>query len=1320
MNRTILSLIFAFSCLFNGFSQQKVAQINQKNALLPVNETNINKSNIQTSTLADSVFLKLQLKGALYNFAKNNLPYYTVNKTTSYNQNANATLLIKQTQIVAEPHASVIKKYMQQFLTQNFELKALNSLCVNENLNHYSLIPFRLSAQNQIEELLDYDINWQITAANNRRPNSVSSFTNNSVLANGTWYKIGLTKTGIYKLDKTFLKSLGIDMTTINPKNIRIYGNGGKMTPERNSDFRYDDLQENAIQVIGESDNVFDNNDYVLFYATSTTIWNKRTATTGLKFKHEKNLYSDSSFYFVNVDLGAGKRIVTNNSLPTIANVTTNSYDYYGYHDENIVNFIKSGRQLFGEFFDTNNSYSFNWNDGDFVTNDSLTAEVTLAGRSTVNSTFLVNGNGLNFNINTTGININDYLGAYTSIVTSTQSVLNTNPFNINITVSKQTANAVGYLDYITINARRNLNASNKQFQFRDTRVTSLGKICNYSILNPTTNTINVWNVTNPIAPFNQAFISTGSTLTFTANADSLNEYALLTTNDFYLPTFVGKVANQNLHAIAQADYVLITHPLFLQQAQRLANLHQQQEGLSYVIANTDLIYNEFGSGKPEATAIRDFIRMLYSRNISVAKQVKYVALLGDGSYYNLNRNLVNNTNLIPTYQTFESNAILSSSAADDFYGLMDANEGFDVLSEKGVGGLLDIGVGRLTCHTSSEMNNTVNKIENYYKKETNFSINDANQTNCNQSNRSVMGDWRNWLIFMGDDEDGSLHSVDADELATSVKNKNKNYNIDKIYLDAYQQFSSPGGQRYPDAKEDLNRRINKGALIYNYTGHGGEVGLTGERIVDLEGINSWTNFSNLPLFITATCEFTRYDDPARTSAGELCLLNPNGGAIALFTTSRLAFSNTNKQLNFVLFDYMFKKLPNGKFPCLGDIIKQTKADPRIGQFIAYGNFHLIGDPALTLAYPTLNVKTSKINNNAVTITSSDTLGALAKFTITGSITDTLGVKRTNFNGLVYPTVFNKEENVVCLLNDAASSIGGSIPTPFQFKSQKNILYRGKSEVKNGDFSFTFIVPKDISFATGIGKISYYATNGLIDAAGNYTQVIVGGASTNTIVDVEGPQANLFLNDKGFVDGGTTNEKPVFYANLIDSSGINTVGTGIGHDINVILDQNSSKPIVLNDYYEANLNSYQSGKVRYPFNELSEGSHSLTFKVWDIQNNSSTVITDFVVANSAELALNHVLNYPNPFTNHTKFFFEYNQACNTTKVTVQIFTISGKVVKTLQRTVSCEGFRPEGIDWDGKDEYGDKLARGVYIYKLAILNTDSKKAEKIEKLVILN
>jgi hypothetical protein len=1299
----ILLLICAFT--IPAVAQRFAATKDESQTVKPV------LSNIIHVTDFDTAYLKIELKGAQYDASKNNQPFYLISRSSPLHQIAKPNLIIKKINLVTGNAAPIIKKQFGANLKDYFQIISIPSIATNQNLNYHKLYPFRINAQNEVEELIDYEIKWEISQTTERTSSS-ANFKNSSVLANGNWYKIGITKTGIYKIDRNFLVSLGINVGTLNPKNIRIYGNGGRAVPELNGAFRYDDLEENAIQVIGEEDNFFDVSDYVLFYATDVNAWERAPVNSGLKFRRVKNYYSDTSFYYINVDLGNGKRITNSPNLSVSPNVSSSSYDYYNFHDVDQINFIKSGRQWFGEYFDITTSYNFPFNDGSFVTGDSLLAHVVIGGRGKTNTLFAINGNGVSATMTTSAVDINSAYDPHADVRTATLTGLNNNSSVININITKLTPGNLGWLDFIVVNARRQLHVA-KQTQFRDTRVVYPGAICGYNLLNQSQQLLHLWNVTDPIHPIIQGNNASGNSVTFICNNDSLLDFAAAPNNDLYTPTIVGKVVNQNLHALPAADYLIVTHPLFISHAQRLANLHQQKEGLSYAIATTEQIYNEFGCGKPEASAIRDFIRMFYSRHISQGKQPKYVVLLGDGSYNNKSRSLITNSNLIPTYQSPGSVSLLASTTTDDFYGLMDINEGAFAESV----GVIDIGIGRLTCRTVSEMDGVINKIENYYRKDPQFDANSQNSENCATNSGSTMGDWRNWLMFMADDGDQAWHMSQANSLANQVKNGYPVFNLDKVYLDAYQRFSTPGGHRYPDAESDMNRRVRKGVLLFNFTGHGGEVGLTSERVLNLDMINSWDNYNRLHLFVTATCEFTRYDDPGRTSAGEFCLLNGKGGSIALLTTCRLAFSSTNFSLNTILLNQVFAKMPNGKYPTLGDVIRKTKAT--LSQGIHYANFHLIGDPALTLAYPEQKVITTVINSNTVTPTGSDTLGALNKVTIKGFVADTMGNKMTGFNGIIYPTVFDKEQDITSLLNDASSyeSIPGN---PFKFKLQKNILYRGKTRVKNGEFSFTFMVPKDISFAYGPGKISYYATDGTIDASGVHTNVVVGGGSTSAFPDAEGPGVNMYLNEKNFVNGGTTNEKPVFYAKLIDSSGINTVGTGIGHDISIVLNGNASKPIILNDYYEADLDSYQSGMIRYPFENLPEGNHNLTFKVWDIQNNSSVSGIDFVVAKSAELALNHVLNYPNPFTTHTKFFFEHNQACNPLKVTVQVFTISGKAVKTIQQTITCEGFRPEGINWDGRDDYGDRLARGVYIYKVSILDLNNKKAEKTEKLVILN
>ena len=1303
-----LSILSTFTVFAQTNPLEKTKQLDNKNNLT---------TNVVFTSDVDTSFLSIQLEGAQYDGKRRNLPFFVLSHTTSYNQTALPIVKYTKTAVLNSEVAAIVRKRFSEFLRNDFFTEVIPSLCVDKNQNLVRLIPFRINAQNQVEELVRYEVSWQVTGNENSKLfKQASNFKTSSVLANGDWYKFGITKDGIHKIDKKFLEQLGVNTASLDPRQIQVYGNGGQMVPELNGSFRYDDLEENAIQVVGESDGEFNDQDYILFYGKGTNEWKEEPSGSGLKFEVAKNLYGDTSFYFLTVGSSNGKRITTSFSSQASPNRTTDAYDYYDYHEVNQVNFGKTGRAFYGEYFDIQTSYGFNWSDGDYVVGDSLMTRVSLAAAYTDTTQFLVSGNGFGFILTTPSLSVGSYLADYARLANKTAWTANTNQNAISLSVTKLTAKSVAWLDKITINARRKIKFNGKQFQFRDSRVVGIGNICRYTLGRSTQDSLIIWNVKDYINPLSQQYFESGNTVEFTSESNMLTEYAVGTIKTVYIPTRIGRIPNQNLHSIQQADYVIVTHPLFYNEALRLAAFHQKEEGYTTAVASSEEVYNEFGSGKQDISAIRDFIRMLYSRNLSSGKQVKYVLLIGDGSYVNSVRSTVNNSNYIPTYQSHESMSATSSLATDDFYGLMDANEGYYA---EGAGSI-DIGIGRFTCRSVTEVKGIISKIENYYRKDGTVDVATNDPKNCSISGESTMGDWRNNLLFVADDGDRAVHMKGADNLTTVLKTITTNYNSDKIYLDAYQRISTPGGQRYPDATEDFNRKIKKGVLLFNYTGHGGEVGLASERMLDIPTINAMDNFNKLPLFVTATCEFSRYDDPGRTSAGELCLTNPKGAAIALLTTVRLAYSSTNDLLNAVVMQKLFSAMPNGQRPTLGDVVRLTKSSPLLGgQLFYYANFHLLGDPAMPLVYPSYNVVTTKINNNAVTIASKDTLGALAKITVSGIIADSSGNKLSNFNGLVYSTVFDRQQDVVCLLNDPFS-YDGVEGNPFKFKLQKNTLFRGKSKVTNGEFSFSFVVPKDISFSFGPGRISYYATDGLSDGNGSYDKLVVGGGSGNVIADNQGPTIDLFMNDKNFVVGSITNEKPVFYADVTDSSGINTLGTSFGHDITAVLNKSGGKPIILNDYYESDLNSYQSGRVRYPFDKLDEGDYQLNFKIWDIQNNSSVSSTEFVVANSAEMALTHVLNYPNPFNTRTTFMFEHNQACAPLKVSIQIYTISGKSVKTIRQSLSCQGFKFEGIDWDGRDDFGDKLARGVYIYRLSVISSENKKAEKIEKLVILN
>lgn len=1167
---------------------------------------------------------------------------------------------------------------------------------------YVSFIPLR---KNKITGMLEKLVSFSIEII----PENVQktfypkrTYASNSVLAHGKWYKISVMMDGIYKMDYFFFKNLGMNPDSIILQNIRLYGNGGGQLPFSNSMLRYDDLQENAIYVYDkDNDNMLDSSDYVLFYGQSQHRWKYNPYNK--RFYHLLNIYSDTTYYFITADLGPGKRIQTQNNFSSFTHTVTSFNDYL-FHEAELVNLLKSGRQWLGETFDILNSYNFTFNFPNIDISSKVFAKIEVAARR--------DNPGTNFNWTAGNVSSSFTVAPvvtanmYTTYYRLNSDTLSFYPVSsiIPITVTKITPSpAIGWLNYIELNARRNLVMSGTQMIFRDANSVGAGNISRF-VLSNVSPSLQVWEVTDPTNVKLQQVSFSGGGAEFVLPTDSLREFVAFTGQSFFIPKITGPVANQNLHAIMQADYIIVTHPIFLSQANQLAEMHRTQNNMTVSVVTTEQIYNEFSSGAQDVSAIRDFVKMLYDRSSDEIHAPKYLLLFGRGSY-NL-KGITNNTNFVPSYQSANSADPTLSYASDDFFGMLDDNEGnWDITAD-----MLDMGVGRIPVKTVNEADNVIKKIIKYTSVPGTIETGNSCATDVCYG----LGDWINTVVFIADDEDNSTHLDQANTLAAKIENNYKEYNIEKIYFDAYQQISTPGGERYPDATEAFNKRMNRGCLLVNYTGHGGELGWAHERFLEIYHINAWKNQCKLPVFFTATCEFSRWDDPARTSAGELTLLNPEGGSIGLMSTTRVVYSGPNYTLNNYFYDHTFTPLQqwNWTMPKLGDLHLLTKNDMPPSS-INHRNFSLLGDPALSLNYPEYGVKTTKINGKPVNSVQPDTARALSSVSVEGEIHDRSGNLKIDFNGIVYVTVFDKAANIATLMND-----GPSVSPQRTFKLQKNILFKGKANVTGGKFSFTFIVPKDIAYNFDRGKISYYAHNGYHDASGYCNDIIIGGTDTNAVADATGPTIQLYLNDEKFVFGGITNSDPKIYMIVSDSSGINTSGTGIGHDITAILDNDNTHPLVLNDYYESDLNSYKKGSVRYPLSDLKEGKHTLSVKVWDVHNNSSSAYTEFVVASSAEVALKHVLNYPNPFTTKTFFYFEHNQCCTQMDVQIQIFTISGKLVKTIHRLVNMEGYRSDPIEWDGTDDFGEKIGRGVYVYRLRV-KAGTKMAEQFEKLVIL-
>ena len=1111
-----------------------------------------------------------------------------------------------------------------------------------------------------------------------------------SVLATGNWYKISVDKPGIYKVDLSFLASLGINTSGLSSSSIRLFGNGGQMLPENNAVNRLDDLFENAITVVDGGDGTFNGNDYFLFFAPGPDAWIPDSVSSG--YKHQKNLYAEQSFYFINIGFN-GKRIAEA-PLVNSPTITVNSFSERYFHELDSINFLQSGKEWWGEELSAIPGRMLNRNflisDPGMISGTPFTFIADVAARSVgQNSRFdiLVN------NQNAVQIPVGSVSGGqydfFARQAQTTISVLSGNGFDIRFSYVPGGFNAQGWINWFELFYRKELKFfNNTQLLFRDRISVAPGNIARFEIGNAIAST-QVWDITNPLVPVKMQGTFSGNKFEFVNSCSQLREYIAFNGNEYFKPKAVGKISSQDLHQSSPVDLLLITKPEFVSEALRLANLHQNQNGLRTKTVTTDAIFNEFASGSADPTAIRDFVKMYFDKYGGTASDnLKYLLLFGDASF-DYKERITGNTNHVPAFQSASSLDALATYTSDDFFGFLDDNED---INNHSISNLLDIGIGRVPVKNIAEAKNFVDKVQLYLSPQS-------------------LGAWRNNLSFIADDEDNNLHAQDAEVVTSTVSTTAPVFTIQKIYLDAFQQESGAGGSAYPQANLSISNQLNSGSLIFNYNGHGGPVRLAEETILDKSIVDSWNNSKKLPLFITATCDFAPFDNPLIHSLGENILLRPQTGGIALMTTTRPVFAFSNRIMNNNYLQSAFQPDANGRYKTLGDAIKEAKnfTYQNNGDIINNRKFTLLGDPALTISFPLTGIRITKINS--LPVLQADTLSALENAIIEGEITDHNGNLQQNFSGTVYPVVFDKPQTINTLANDPTSQV-------MSFQTQQTVLFKGKTTVNGGRFSFSFKVPKDINYQYGKGKISLYADNGLKDVNGFFTNFYVGGSGTGNLTDREGPDIKVYFNDERFANGGLVNQRPLLLVRLADSSGINIAGAGIDHDIVATLDGDNRKYFILNDYFQNDVNSYQKGEVRFQMPELKPGAHTLKLKAWDVANNSSEAEIAFTVASDAALELKHVLNYPNPFTTRTGFWFEHNKPGMSLDVSVDIMTISGKIIKSIRQQIISEGNRSDEIFWDGRDDFGDKVGRGVYIYRLRVRAQGLKMAEKTEKLVV--
>ena len=1147
-----------------------------------------------------------------------------------------------------------------------------------ESFLNISILPF-VMRDGKVLKLKSFDLQIDKTKLPQKvKTTGLHSYVTNSILAQGKFVKTRVANSGIYKLTYEDLVSMGVD-----PSNVRVFGYGGGVLDQNFSAAKIDDLPELSIYMNKGIDGIFNAGDYILFYAQGINKWAYDKSKS--MFTHTINSYSKYGYYFISSDAGSGKKISDETiTIPdgSIINPVTEFTDYQVY-EKDIINLTNSGKEFYGESFNEILSYNLPFSFPNPVNTNSTLVRLDVAATTSAAASFTLSLNNsqsqsLSVSARSQGDNYEQAKGAAT-IFTYTPSA---DLFNFNILFTKPVATAVGYLNYLEVNVRRQLKMAGSAMQFQNVDYLGQSKFSQYLLSDANSNT-QIWDITDQQNITSIPTQLVNSKVSFVDASNDLKNYIAIdptVPSAFPKPEIVGVVPNQNLHSIAQADMVIITHPNFSTQAENLAQAHRTKDNLTVAVVTTDQVYNEFSSGTPDATAYRWVMKMLYDRALYSNNTInlpKYLLLFGRGSFDN--RNLISNSGdkYILTYQADNSLVTTLSYTTDDYFTFLDDNEGSQVPAN-----LMDIGVGRFPVTSAQQATDIVNKTISYI-------TNDGK------------GSWKNQLCFLADDGDAALHMKQSDSIAVSIARNYPSYQLNKVYLDAFTQENNASGQSYPVAKTHLLNLIQNGIFLLDFTGHAGATGLTNEAILSLADVKVLSN-KHLPIMVGATCDFLQFDVQT-VSGGEQFVLNPYGGGIGIFSAARPVYASQNFTLNKLFCDNLFKK-QNGNQMRIGDVISYAKNN--VGTEINKLSYMFMGDPAIRPNFPTnYKVITSKVNESV--IFGNDTLRALSVATIQGYIADDSGTKIDNFNGTLHAVVYDKVQRITTLNNEGDGTL--------TYSDRPNTLFSGNADVVNGAFSFSFMLPKDIKYNYGGGRINFYAQDDVNnkEAQGNFENFIVGGTNKNKIDETDGPTVNLYLNSANFVSGDKVNETPLFVANVSDIDGINTVGSGIGHDIRLTIDQDPNQSYILNDYFQALANSYTDGTVKYKMPALADGKHTLSFKVCDLLNNSSIKSTEFEVVKGLTPQIFAISNYPNPVKNKTNIIVKHDRPETILRTTVEIFDVSGRKIWSFNQSSA------DNITWDLQSNDGVRVKSGIYLYRVSIKTSDSDVTSKTNKMLIV-
>lgn len=1119
-----------------------------------------------------------------------------------------------------------------------------------------------------------------------------SPYAQHSVLANGRWAKIAVSKEGVYQLTSTFLSSLGFK----NPERVKLYGYGGLVqdsvinysgnTPD------YDDLKEVPLYRTTSGK--------LLFYANGVTRWR---FTQG-KWRHINNPYSSLSYYFITEGDNPAK--FTTQKVESTNQATRNTVMGHALYEEDAYSWYSGGQQFYDSYdFAYGNSKTYSLKTPNVT---SSTAYVTIvfsaSDNSATNVSVSLNNKSLgSFSIPLLNNTDNGETGYKAKVVEKTFATTNLNSENNSFKFTT-TAGHAARLDYIRITYPQTLNLTDTYLNFSDPNKSGSGY---YSIQSADDNT-RIWRLGTSQRDVQeiQGVLENGSYNV--ALPDVTDNYVAVNTNaTFPTPSFIEQINNQDLHSDQNYDMVIIVPESgkLTEQAERLAAFHASHDSLQVKIVNAAQIYNEFSSGTPDAMAYRRYMKMLYDRAGNNYNNLpKYLILFGDAAWDNrmiLSQwKAYNPKDYLLCYESWNSINEIDCYVTDDYFGYLDDGEGKNITSDK-----IDLAIGRFPVSTAADAKVMVDKIIQY-------------------GNNKNTGAWKNRICIMGDDDnDNNSLMADAEEIATRIESKQPSYLIKRVYWDAYDRVSSATGNTYPKITEELQNLMKQGVLIMNYTGHGSPSQISHEKVLTLSDFQD-NKTDKLPLWISASCEIAPFDSQEST-IGESAVLNPNGGAIAFMSATRSVYSTRNKYLNKFYMDYVLDSDENGKRYSIGEALLKTKialvsslsgsdrymTDKTINKL----KYNILGDPAIVLTTPNNNIVVDSINGAPLNNGENVALAAGSIVQINGHIENVSGNALDSFNGTVTISVYDRKESITCK-NNANTKI-----SPFTFYDRSKKLFEGTASVKNGIFSFQFPLTLDASYSESTGLMSLYAVSedDSTEAHGASEQFYIN-SSVIPENDTIGPKIYGYLNNPEFKDGGTVNTTPYFVAQIEDASGINATGSGIGHDLELTIDGNASTSYILNDYFTTDFGTYKKGTVRYSLPELSVGQHRLSFRAWDMQNNSSTAILNFRVSKQDNPHILNIYCSENPATTQTTFTIAYDRPNANIKFHLDVFDSYGQQVwKKVINGQSSDGYYP--ISWDLTNSSGIPLPGGVYLYKVSIQSENGGKiSSKTKKLIILN